>query len=254
MPPPVAALLDLRGRVVVVAGASGGIGAGVAARLAEAGASLMVHGRSRSASLAGIADRLGAGAMTVAADLSTDDGAAAVAGAALERFGRLDAWVNVAGVQPVAALEAIDVAAWREVFDGNATVAVASTRAAAAVMSGGGVIVHVASIEGLAPAVGHSHYSAAKAAVLAHVRAAAVELGPRGIRVNAVAPGLIEREGIAEQWPEGVERWQAKCPLRRLGRPDDVADACLFLVSDAARWITGATLVVDGGVSAGPTW
>ena len=97
------------------------------------------------------------------------------------------------------------------------------------------------------PAAGHSHYGAAKAAVVAHTRAAALELGPLGIRVNAVAPGLIARPGIAEQWPDGVARWEAACPLGRLGEPDDVADACLFLASDAARWITGAVLVVDGG-------
>ena len=87
-----------------------------------------------------------------------------------------------------------------------------------------------------------------------HTRAAALELGRHAIRVNAVAPGLIERAGIEEAWPEGVARWQAACPLGRLGRPDDVADAVLFLASDAARWITGATLVVDGGVLARPTW
>ena len=76
----------------------------------------------------------------------------------------------------------------------------------------------------------------------------------RAIRVNAVAPGLIDRPGLAEAWPEGVARWEAACPLGRLGQPEDVADACLFLASPAARWITGAVLVVDGGVLARPTW
>jgi len=90
--------------------------------------------------------------------------------------------------------------------------------------------------------------------VLMHARAAALELGPHGIRVNAVAPGLIDRDGLAEAWPDGVARWQAACPLGRLGTPDDVADAVLFLLSDAARWISGATLTVDGGMLARPTW
>ena len=117
-----------------------------------------------------------------------------------------------------------------------------------------GAIVNIASIEGLQPADGHSHYAASKAAVLMHTRAAALELGRHGIRVNAVAPGLIERVDLAADWPDGVRRWQSACPLGRLGQPDDVADAVLFLASDAARWITGATLVVDGGMLTRSTW
>jgi NAD(P)-dependent dehydrogenase (short-subunit alcohol dehydrogenase family) len=112
----------------------------------------------------------------------------------------------------------------------------------------------VASIEGLQPAFAHSHYSASKAAVLMHTRSAALEFGPLGIRVNALAPGLIDREGLRAAWPEGVERWQSKAPLGRLGEAQDVADACLFLLSDAARWITGATLNVDGGMLTHPIW
>ena len=87
-----------------------------------------------------------------------------------------------------------------------------------------------------------------------HTRAAALELGPKRIRVNCVSPGLIEAPGIEEAWPEGVARWHAAAPLQRLGTPTDVADAVLFLLSSAARWISGANLVVDGGVLAHNTW
>ena len=83
-----------------------------------------------------------------------------------------------------------------------------------------------------------------------YTRTAALELGPLGIRVNAVSPGLIWREGIEDAWPEGVTRFGERAPLTRLGKPDDIADACLFLASDGARWVTGANLVVDGGVLA----
>jgi len=116
-----------------------------------------------------------------------------------------------------------------------------------------GDIIH--SIEGVQPAFHHSHYAASKAAVIMHTRAAAFELGRRGIRVNCVSPGLIDVEnGLEHEWPSGVERWHAAAPLHRLGRPADVADAVLFLASPAARWITGANLVVDGGVLTHNTW
>ena len=114
----------------------------------------------------------------------------------------------------------------------------------------GGAIVNIASVEGETPAPMHSHYTSAKAGTLMHTRSAALELGPHGIRVNAVSPGLIWREGIEEGWPEGVERWKETAPLGRLGMPDEVADACLFLASPTARWISGASLAVDGGILA----
>jgi len=118
----------------------------------------------------------------------------------------------------------------------------------------GGAVVNVASIEAERPAPQHSHYNAAKAGVLMHTRAAAFELAPLGIRVNAVSPGLIWRAGLEQQWPDGVARWKEAAPLRRLGRAEDVADACLFLASPAARWITGVNLPVDGGVLVHPAF
>jgi 3-oxoacyl-[acyl-carrier protein] reductase len=252
--PPVGRLLDVTDRVVVVTGVSGGIGQGIARRFAEAGASLVLHCRHDRAAAEVLAAELGERATVVAGDLLQPGVADDVATAAVERFGHLDAWISNAGVQPVGGLMEMDHAAFRAVVDGNLTTAFLATQAAATRMVGGGAVVNVASIEALQPAPGHSHYAAAKAAVIAHTRAAALELGPSGVRVNAVAPGLIDRHGLADAWPEGVERWLAACPLGRLGQPEDVADACLFLASDAARWITGAVLVVDGGVLTRPTW
>jgi len=117
-----------------------------------------------------------------------------------------------------------------------------------------GAIVNVASIEGSDPAVGHAHYATSKAGVLMFTRAAALEYGEYSIRVNAVSPGLIRRERIETGWPDGVKRWKSKAPLQRLGEAADVADAVLFLLSPAARWISGANLVVDGGMSAVSRW
>jgi NAD(P)-dependent dehydrogenase (short-subunit alcohol dehydrogenase family) len=137
-------------------------------------------------------------------------------------------------------------------YSANVDTAFLCTQAAAAHMksAGGGAIVNIASIAATSPGPDHSHYNSAKAAVVMLTRSAAQELGRFGIRVNAVSPGVIGREGIEEQWPEGVARWRARAPLKRRGRPDDVADACLFLASAASRWITGHDLIVDGGVMA----
>jgi NAD(P)-dependent dehydrogenase (short-subunit alcohol dehydrogenase family) len=246
-PPPVGALFDLRGRVAVITGAARGIGAGIARRMEEAGATVVVHDRR------GAVDGPPAGSV-VRGEL-TDEGAAdAIVAEVLARHGRLDIWVNNAGVQPMTPLATMTDAEFDAVLDTNLGVTFRATRACAAVMEPGSAIVNITSIEALAAPPGHSHYGASKAAVVAHTRAAAVELGERGIRVNAVAPGLIDRPGLAEDWPDGVARWSRACPLGRLGQPDDVGDACLFLASPAARWITGTLLVVDGGVAARAPW
>lgn len=251
-------MLDLTGRVVAVTGGAGGIGRGIVTRLAEAGASVVIHYRSSSASADELVDALhsnGGKSVAVQADLTHPDGPRQLVDAALTAFGRLDGLVNNAGIQPLAELSTVSDAQWQEMMDTNLSSVHRCTQAAVPAFGGeGGSIVHISSIEGSHPAPSHGHYSVAKAGVIMHARAAALELGPKGIRVNVVSPGLIHRAGIETDWPEGVRRWQAAAPLVRLGRPDDVGDACLFLISDLSRWITGSELVVDGGVTARPTW
>lgn len=227
-------MISLSGKVVLVTGAGGTIGGGIVRQLTEAHATVFGH-RNREDG-----------------DLLSDS--ARVVEAVVAQHGRLDAVINSAGVQPVEPLPGMTTSAWQSVVDGNLTVAFALTQAAADHLPPGGSITHIASIEGSHPAPGHAHYSAAKAALIMHARSAALEYGPRGIRVNTVSPGLIARPGIEEQWPEGVSRWAAAAPLQRLGTPEDVGNACVFLASDTASWITGHDLVVDGGVTARPTW
>jgi 3-oxoacyl-[acyl-carrier protein] reductase len=251
-PPRVDRLLDLSGLAAVVTGASGTIGAGIARRLHEAGAAVVAHAGRNRAAVEALCDELGERAVAVAGDVERE--ARAICAAALEAFGRLDVLVNNAGVQPVGPLAAIGNDELNELLRVNVAGVAALTREAAAAMAGPGAVVNIASIEGLQPAFDHSHYAASKAAVIMHTRAAALELGPAGIRVNSVSPGLIDAEGLAERWPQGVARWHAAAPLGRLGEPADVADAVLFLASPAARWVTGANLVVDGGVLAHNTW
>ena len=212
-----------------------------------------MHARRNAARLDPLLDELGERVAATAGDVARD--ARAICGTAVESFGRLDIVVNNAGIQPVAALEAIGDDELAEMLRVNVQGVAAMTREGAAAMAGHvGAIVNVSSIEGLQPAFLHSHYAASKAAVIMHTRAAALELGPSGIRVNCVSPGLIDAPGLDTAWPEGVARWHAAAPLGRLGEPADVADAVLFLASPAARWISGANLVVDGGVLTHNTW
>ncbi|MGK5629627.1 SDR family NAD(P)-dependent oxidoreductase [Streptomyces sp. URMC 123] len=253
-------LPDLTGLVAVVTGASGTLGHGIAEQFAEAGCRVVVHHRGsadRARDLAAAITRRGGAAHAVAADLTEESGGDELITAALDRFGRVDALVNNAGTQPVQALAAMSAADWRAVVDTNLTSAFLCTRAAARAMcraGTGGTITHIASIEGSAPAPGHAHYAASKAALIMHARAAALEYGPHGIRVNTVSPGLIHRPGLEEDWPEGVARYRGAAPLGRLGTPADVGRACVFLASPMAEWISGHDLVVDGGVMARPTW
>jgi NAD(P)-dependent dehydrogenase (short-subunit alcohol dehydrogenase family) len=259
-------LPDLTGTVALVTGASGTIGGGIATRLAAAGADVVLHhGRNHAAAIE-LADRIGAAGgqsaqagqtsqtTVLGADLTDEQACRDLIERAAAWRGRLDVLVNNAGIQPVRPLDQMTAVAWHEVMDANLTSAMCCTRAAADVMTAGSSVIHIASIEGSRPAVGHAHYSASKAALIMFARSAALEYGPRGIRVNTVSPGLIHRPGLEEAWPDGVARWHAAAPLRRLGRPEDVGDACVFLASTMASWISGHDLVVDAGVSARPTW
>ncbi|WP_107309371.1 SDR family NAD(P)-dependent oxidoreductase [Streptomyces sp. TP-A0356] len=250
----------LSGQVALVTGAGGGIGRGIATRFAEEGSAVAVHFRTAVEAAHDLAARIrarGARAVVLQADLTVEDECRRLVREAAEwGGGRLTALVNNAGVQPTQELAGMTAADWRAVLDTNVTSVFACTQAAAEVMreADGGTVTHIASIEAAHPAPLHAHYCASKAAVVMHARSAALEYGPYGIRVNTVSPGLIDREGLDRAWPEGVERWQRAVPAGRLGRPEDVGDACVFLASPLASWITGHDLVVDGGVSARPTW
>lgn len=258
--PELSTLLDLDGQHALVTGASGGIGRGIALRLAEAGAAVVAHYRSDAAAVSSlVADVEAAGGRchAVKADLSSADGVKGM-------FERLSAEnvhcrlvVNNAAAQRVAAFRDIGSEDWRRMLAANLDSAFMVTQLAANAMIGRretGAIVNIASIEGQDPAVGHSHYATSKAGLTMLTKAAALELGGDGIRVNAVSPGLIDREHLDRDWPEGLRRWRNKAPLGRLGSAADVADAVLFLLSPAARWISGANLIVDGGMSTVSRW
>ena len=248
---PIEGLLDLSGTTALVTGASGNIGAGIARRLHEAGARIVAHCLTNRAAAEALVAELGRGDV-VSADLARET--------EVERLFagcQPDIVINNAARQPVEALAAMSAEAWRDVLSANLDAAFLVTQAAAAHWRSrgvGGSVVNIASIEGVDPAAGHAHYATSKAGLIMFTRASALEYGGDGIRVNAVSPGLIDRAGLDDDWPEGVERWRASAPLGRLGTANDVADAVLFLSSPAARWISGANLVVDGGMSARSRW
>ncbi|WP_053384264.1 SDR family NAD(P)-dependent oxidoreductase [Leucobacter celer] len=271
-------LPDLSGQRVLVTGASGGIGGGIARRFAAAGARVAVHYRGTTAASTDAAFALveelrqrGGEAVAVRADLSAQGAAALLVAEAARALGGLDGLVNNAGIQPLAPLAETSREEWDEVLGTNLGAVFELSREAAAVMAGpsplpepveaGGSdsrrnrwITHIASIEASRPAPAHAHYAVAKAGLVMHARAAALELGPAGIRVNTVSPGLVDRPGLAEAWPEGVASWIAHAPLGRLATAEDIGDACVLLASPAASFITGQDLAVDGGMLATPGW
>ena len=248
------ALLDFSGKVVIVTGSGRGLGVGIARRFAQAGASVVVNYRSSQQGAQLVVDQIheaGGSAAALQADVCDQTQVNELISQTVTQFGQLDVLVNNAGMYPQSPLLEMDELEWQAVIDANLKSTFLCTQTAARQMAAqgdGGAIVNIASIEGLNPAPGHSHYNAAKGGALIYTQAAASELGKHSIRVNAVSPGLIWREGLGEDWPQGVERYTQAAPLARLGFPEDVADACLFLASPASRWITGINLIVDGGV------
>jgi 3-oxoacyl-[acyl-carrier protein] reductase len=239
-------------KVAIVIGAARGIGAAIALRLAEDGARVVVAD-TLAAEGEALATRLAerGEAMFVAADVSRKGAVDALVESALQRFGRVDILVQNAGIYPYTMLTDIAVEEWDAVLGVNLRGCFLAIQACARPMreQGYGRIVLTSSITG--PRVtspGHGHYSASKAGINGLIRAAAIELAPHGITVNGVEPGNVLTEGMqAERSPEYIRAMERSVPLGRLGTPLDVAHAVLFLASDEAAYVTGTTVVVDGG-------
>lgn len=241
----------LHGKVAIVTGSTKGIGLAIARGLYEAGASVVLSGRATA-----LPDHLsgpwsGAGQPHYfSGDLNQPSGPPDIVDAALSAFGRLDILVNNAALQHFGGLSVVSRDDLMASLETNvATLSRLMHEAAGAMDADGGAIVNIASTRALRPGAGMAAYSASKAAVVSLTRSAAAEFGTRGIRVNAVSPGLVNRPGLKDDWPEGVAAFEKSAPLGRVGEPEDIADACLFLAGPHAAWITGHNLVVDGGVT-----
>ncbi len=235
----------LSGKTALVTGASGPIGAAIVETLGTAGAFVAAQYGANPPENADFAVR---------SDFTAPDFETALLTRVQDKFGPVDILVNCAADQALQSFETITAVDVQRMFQINLTAIITLSRAFVAQASYGGVITNISSIEGKIPALGHGHYAASKAALNSLTKTFAVEYGSKGIRCNGIAPGLIEREGIKDAWPEGVARWQNACPLDRMGKPQDIANAVLFLSSPNAEWINGTTLTIDGGVTAGGGW
>ena len=244
---------DFEGRVALVTGGTRGIGLGIARELVERGARVVVTARKQEQLDAAVAELGAERALAVRGSADDEAHQAEAVARAVERFGVLDLLVNNAAVNPqYGPLVDADLSAVRKVFEVNCTAVLGWTQQAwrAGMSTAGGSILNVASVGGLRAGSPIGAYNASKAALIHLTRQLAVELGPR-VRVNAIAPAVV-KTSFARALYEGREQEVADAyPLKRLGVPEDTAKAAAFLLSDDASWITGETLVVDGGVTLG---
>lgn len=241
----------LEGKVAVVTGAAQGIGFNMAKTFAKEGASLVISDVSAPAAEEARAsiEKIGVEALAVEADVREPEQVQAMIDAATSRLGGLDVLVNNAGITRDATMRKMTLENWQAVIDVHLKGTFLGTQAASLAMRerGGGSIVNVSSISGKVGMVGQTNYSAAKAGIIGLTKAAAKEMAHRGVRVNAIQPGLI-RTAMTEAMREDIwEQKMAEIPMGRAGEPDEVANVALFLASDLASYMTGTVLEVTGG-------
>jgi NAD(P)-dependent dehydrogenase (short-subunit alcohol dehydrogenase family) len=245
--------LSLKGRVALVTGASRGIGKAIAQAYADAGASVLLSSRKQGA-LEEAAAEIGGEVGVFAANAGDPDQAAAAVAHCIERFGGIDILVNNAATNPYfgPAMD-IDLERYDKTWEVNLRGVLVWTQEAwkHSLRERGGSVINIASVGGFSVEQGIGIYNTTKAALIHLTKTLAAELAP-SVRVNAIAPGLVKTDMARALWEPAEDRIAASMPLARLGEPVDIANAALFLASDLASWVTGHTLVVDGGALLGP--
>ena len=254
----IAQLFDLTGKTAVVTGGSMGIGRGIAQRIAEAGATVVIADIAEQRGNACIEEltRAKRKATFIKTDVSSEEDVQRLVRETVRLTGRLDIFVSNAGIYPQTSVLDMDIALWDKVQSVNLRGLFLCNREAARSMvtTGGGVIINIGSVDSVHPSmIGLAAYDASKHGVWGFTKNLALEVASRGIRVNAIAPGGIATEGVEqsmgqEKLRENIKAFEASVPMGRLGEPDDIATVALFLSSDASAYMTGALVVVDGGV------
>lgn len=246
-------LLDLRGKKALVTGGSRGIGAATVKLLAAAGADVVVGYHVHSAEANAVVDEArsaGVRAVAVAADVATQSGADALVQTAIDELGALDLFVGNAGIWPAEdiPITVMDDEHWHRTMRENLDSVFFTTRAAARLMTDGGRMVLVSSTAGQRGEPYHADYAATKGAVISFTKSLAVELAPRGINVNCVAPGWVDTDMVQAAIAEtGLDQIVSGIPIGRIASPEDIAGPIVFLCSSLARHITGEVLNVNGG-------
>jgi 3-oxoacyl-[acyl-carrier protein] reductase len=246
---------NLKGKVAVVTGASKGIGAAIARKFAAEGANVVVNYASSSNDAEKVVSHItaeGGNAIAVQGDVSKAEDVARIFKSAAEKFGKVDILVNNAGIYNFGPLEDVTAEEFYRQYNVNVLgTLLAAKEALLYFPAEGGSIINLSSVVSTGPMSNISIYSSTKGAVDTITKALAVELAPRKIRVNAIAPGLTETEGIDAAGMKGSEFVQgiiAATPLARMGQPDDIARVAVFLASDDAAWVTGEKITASGGL------
>ncbi|PRZ41809.1 NAD(P)-dependent dehydrogenase (short-subunit alcohol dehydrogenase family) [Antricoccus suffuscus] len=235
----------LEGRSALITGGASGIGLEIARRYRSEGASVTLVDINREALDAHAAEL---GGTSYVADVTDESSMEDAVAAAVNAYGGLDIAVNAAGAGFVAPITELPLEEWRRILDLCLTGVFLSVKHEARRMNDGGSIINIASLNAIQPAEGFAAYCSAKAGVAMFTKVAAMELGPRSIRVNAIAPGLVDTPLTAALTaPPLSDEFLDNAPLGRIGVPSDIADAALFLASDDSSWVTGDLLSVDGG-------
>lgn len=247
--------LSLAGKTALVTGGSSGLGPSIVSKLDEAGAKVVVHYHANHKGAEDIVSTLKQPSLIAQANLSDSGDVDRLFKRACELSGSVDVLINCAAAESQNVGDFVDLTdeRWATTMATNVDAPRILTQHIAR-QNKPAAIINISSIEATRPASGHSHYGTSKAALEAMTRVAALELGHLSIRVNAIAPGLIHRDGIEEGWPDGVKRWNSISPLNKLVSPEEIGTAVVYLACDQASSITGTVLTIDAGLATHPGW